>query len=122
MYTAEALLDMHERAHRSLSGLLEHSRVFSDAELLQEHSGFGYGTLQLQLHHVIEAEEYWIGVLKGNFETELSETTCLTTDQLAAYRARVAAKTQEYLQGATEAELNTPREMRTWPDNLRTLM
>ena len=31
----------------------------------QELEGFGYPSIRLQLHHVIGAEQYWVGVLRG---------------------------------------------------------
>jgi len=89
MHTAEALLDLHERAHSSLQRLLAHCRQLSVEELDRELAGFGYPSVRLQLHHVIGGEEYWIGVLEG------------TVESLEAYRRRVFSATEKYLRAAS---------------------
>ncbi|XOV75412.1 MAG: hypothetical protein ACFHWZ_18795 [Phycisphaerales bacterium] len=55
MYTREALLDIHDRSHRSLSMLLDHCRGLDDEQLNRELDGFGYPTVRSQLHHIISA-------------------------------------------------------------------
>ena len=89
MHTAEALLDLHERAHSSLQRLLAHCRQLSVEELDRELAGFGYPSVRLQLHHVIGGEEYWIGVLEG------------TVESLEAYRRRVFSATDKHLRAAS---------------------
>lgn len=121
MYTSEALLDIHSRSHRCLGRLLEHCRLFDADELGREIEGFGYPTLQLQFHHEIGAEEYWVGVLLGRMDVEDDAHLYPTIESLEAYRERVAARTREYLAGASVEELNTPREMTTWGGNVRAL-
>lgn len=123
MYNAAALLDLHERTHRSLRGLLAHCAQFSTGDLVRELSGFGYPNLLQQLEHAIGAEEYWIQVVRGLYHGgDPEEPGCTTIDSLEAYRRRVAEATDAYLHGASEAELNTPREMLTWPGKARTLV
>lgn len=121
MYTSEALLDLHERAHRSLRKLLAHCRQLSSDELNRELPGFGHPTVQLQLHHVIGAEEYWVGVLKGSFEVRDDEADYPTTAKLEEYRQRVCSVTEEYLRATSTEELNTPCKMMTWGDKERML-
>jgi len=114
MHTGETLGEMHARAHGNLESLLEHCRRFSPEELHRELAGFGYGTIQLQLHHEIGAELYWIGVLDGRIDADDDAPDYPTVESLEAYRERVFAGTQQYLCGATVEELNTPRAMQTW--------
>jgi len=121
MYTAEMLRDVHERAHRSLQKLMEHCRELSADQLNRKLDGFGYGSIQLQLHHVIGAEQYWIGVLQGRVEADENDEAYPTIDALEAYRARVAAVSRDYLASATPEELNTTRRMMTWGGNERDL-
>lgn len=122
MYNAAALLDIHERAHRSLQELLRHCAELSPEELDRELSGFGYPSVRLQLEHMIGAEEYWISVVQGSYAGGEDSTPCPSVQALEAYRTQVAKVTAEYLRDASEAELNTAREMRTWRDKLRTLV
>jgi uncharacterized damage-inducible protein DinB len=122
MYTQQALLDLHERSHRSLRKLLAHCGELDAEALDRELQGFGYPSVRLQLHHVIGAQEYWVGVLKGKFSVEENDADYPTVATLEAYRAQVARTTDEYLRGASDAELNTPREMLTWQEKRRVLV
>jgi uncharacterized damage-inducible protein DinB len=121
MYNAAALLDVHERAHRSLQKLLRHCGELNPGEFERELPGFGYPSVRLQLEHVIGAEEYWISVVRARYDGGEDSRQCPTVEALETYRRDVADVTAEYLHHASEAELNTPREMRTWPDNRRLL-
>ena len=114
MYTTEALLDLHERAHGSSHKLLTHCRSLTAEELDRELPGFGYPTVQLQLHHQIDAEKYWVGVLEGRIDVDDNPADYPTIDSLDAYRKKVVAATANYLRTALVEELNTARPMMTW--------
>jgi len=116
MYTIAACLDLHERTHRSLLKLLEHCAGFSDDELARELEGFGYPSIRHQLHHVIGAEQYWVGVLRGLMLVAEDPADMASIEALRALRERVAGATVEYLKGAGDAELNTKREVVTYGD------
>jgi uncharacterized damage-inducible protein DinB len=122
MHTTDALLDLHERAHRSLITLLVHCDQFSAGEFDRELEGFGYPTLRLQLHHEIGAEEYWIGVLQGRVEADDNSADYPTAASLETYRQRVFAATEAYLRAASTDELNTARPMMTWGDREQVLI
>lgn len=122
MYTAAALLDLHDRAHRSLQKLIRHCAELSAEDLNRELPGFGYPNVREQLEHAIGAEEYWISVVKGTYAGGEDAETCPTVDALENYRARVTEATAEYLRQASEQELNTAREMMTWPNKKRSLV
>ena len=122
MYTKEALLDLHERAHRSLEKLLAHCRLLGVEELNRELAGFGYASVRLQFHHQIGAEEYWISVLRGRMEASDNNSDYPTIESLEEYRKLVFAKTDEYLRTASTDELNTARRMPTWGNKERLLM
>ena len=122
MYTKEALEDIHARAHRSLGKLMAHCRDLTPGEFDRELSGFAYPTVRLQLHHVIGAEEYWIGVLNGVVRAEENDADFPTIATLEAYREEVFAATERYLGAAAGAELNTRRTMLTWGNKERDLV
>ncbi len=121
MYTSESLIDIHERSQRSLTKLLEHCRGFTIDEINREMDGFGYPTIRLQLHHIIGAEKYWIGVLQGHMYVDDDDPNYPTIESLEAYRQEIFEATKAYLKAASVAELNTPRKMITWPNNERIL-
>lgn len=114
MYTTEALLDLHERAHRSFQKLLTHGEQLSTEELDRELTGFGYPTVQLQLHHMLEAETYWIGVLEGRIDVDEDPAAYATIKLLEARRKDVFETTEHHLRNTTVEELNTARTMMTW--------
>ena len=114
MYTSEALLDVHERAHRNLAGLLEHCRAFTPEELNRELPGFGYPSIRLQLAHVIGAQHYWLEVLHGRLDVDDRDAEVPTIASLEAWRTAVAGRVAAYLRSASSAELDTPRRMTTW--------
>ncbi len=122
MYTAPALLDMHDRAHRSLQRLLQHCAPFGDEELSRELEGFGYPNLLQQLNHVIGAQEYWMRVVRGLYKDDVEDPEHSSVAALEAFRAQVAESTGAYLRQASEEELNTSREMWTWPGKMRPLV
>lgn len=122
MFTSADLLILHARAHTNLIKLLEHCRQFTPEELHRELDGFGYPTLQLQLHHIIEAEDWWIGVLQGRIEQIDTRLVHTTIPQLEAYREQVAAGTATYLAGTADAELNRPRPLLVDPGMTRVLI
>ena len=114
MLTSDALLDVHERAHRNLSALMTHCRGLDQAAIDRELAGFGYPTVRLQLHHEISAERYWVSVLEDRMDADENDADYPTIASLELYRDEVAAGTEAYLHAASVEELNTPRAMRTW--------
>jgi len=114
MYRPEALMDLHERGHRSLATLLSHCRSFTTDEIDRELPGFGNSTVRLQLHHIIGAEKYWIGVLQGRIDADEDAPDYPTIESLERYREQVFEATKTYLQSASQEALNTAREMMTW--------
>lgn len=119
MHTPEALLDLHERAHRNLRGLLEHCASLDTAALNRELPGFGYPTVRLQLHHTIGAEEYWVGVLVGVVDPDDDDSAFPNIASLEAWRARVFAATAAYLRSTSRESLNTARPHETWGGRTR---
>ena len=116
MYTAAALLDVHERTHRSFSKLLDHCAAFSLDELSCEFEGFGYPTITSQLQHGIGAEQYWVGVLRGLMLVDEDQADAASLDALRSFRARVAEETVAYLRATSDADLNTRLAVTTWGD------
>lgn len=122
MYTAPALLDMHERSQRAFAAAIQHCSAFSPAQCDREIPGFGYASIRLQVHHVIGAQRYWLGVVEGRMDLDGdAEEHPLLTD-LDALRLRVAGAVRTHIERATVEELNTPRVMTTWGNRRRELV
>jgi uncharacterized damage-inducible protein DinB len=121
MHTPDALLDLHERAHRNLTALLAHCRQLSGEEINRELTGFGYPTVRLQLHHGIGAEKYWIGVLQGRIDADDDSPDYPTVESLEVYREQVFAATEAYLRASSVDELNTARPIMTWGNRKQVL-
>jgi len=121
MHESDALRDLHERGHRTLSALLAHCRELAADEIDRELPGFGYPTIRLQLHHVLGGERYWIGVLQERMDAEDDSLDYPTIESLERLREQVFATTEAYLKGASNEELNAPRLMMTWGNRERTL-
>lgn len=122
MYNKECLLDLHTRTHAITAKLLRHCRKFTPEELHRELAGFGYPTLQLQLHHIVDTEAWWIGILQGRHEYYDNSAQYPTIAALEKYRKQVAAQTAQYLAGQGPKALNTPREMTVWKNKLKVLV
>jgi uncharacterized damage-inducible protein DinB len=133
MFDPPGFAEIHGRVHSGTARLLEHCRQLSAAELvrdLQEH-GFGVPTVQEQLHHIIGAEQYWMGVLRGRYVPGVERTAQEQLDSdmhnfpdidaLEAYRRRIAAETQAWLAEATPEQLDTAAEVYVWDGKARTL-
>lgn len=114
MYSAGALIDLHERSHRCLAALLDHCGEFDSEALNRELPGFGYPTLHLQFHHVIGAERYWIGVLQGRIDADEDAPSYPTVPLLDRLRRQVFDATEHYLRTLSVEELNEARKMMTW--------
>lgn len=110
MYTREALLDLHDRCHRSLAGVVDHCRGLTPDQLDRSIEGFGYATIREQLQHAIGAERYWISVVRDAMDASEDPADAASIDTLASFRAA----TRAYLRDASKAELNEPRAMRTF--------
>lgn len=101
MYSPESLLDLHERTHHSLAALLVHCRGLTDEELHRELPGFGYPSVQLQLHHVIGATALLAAASAGRIDADEDAPDFPTIEALARFRGQVFAATEAYLRGVS---------------------
>ena len=122
MHTAESLLDIHERSHRNVRGLIEHCGQLTAEELSRNMEGFGYPAVRLQIHHAIGAEKYWVSVLEGYMNADENEADYQNVDTLERYRRAVFGVTEKYLRGASIEALNTAQTMTTWGNRQRLLI
>ena len=109
MLTADALLDLHERAHRNLEALLVHCREFSGEDIDRELPGFGYPSVRLQLHHGIGAEKYWIGAAKQIVEPTRKEIVNSTRFYLAIKDLMIESGARAIVRGNSAAAAVTVR-------------
>jgi len=121
MYNAETLLDMHARAHESLRRLIVFCGNLTDDELRRPLTGFGFPTVLGQLEHTIGAEVYWQTVVTSGYTEEATLPALQDVAAVEAFRQQTASATRSYLDRASEAELNSPRQMISDPGQTRLL-
>jgi uncharacterized damage-inducible protein DinB len=121
MYNAETLLDMHARAHESLRRLIVFCGNLTDDELRRPLTGFGFPTVLGQLEHTIGAEVYWQTVVTSGYSEEATLPALQDVAAVEAFRQQTASATRSYLDGASDAELNSPRQMISDPGQTRLL-
>jgi len=121
VYNAETLQDVHQRAHESLRRLIAFCGELTEEELRRPLAGFGFPTILRQLEHTIGAEVYWQTVVTTGYTQKAKQPALPDLVAMEAYRQRTATVTQAYLGGASEAELNAPREMISDPGKTRRL-
>jgi uncharacterized damage-inducible protein DinB len=114
MTTPASLLEFLRRTHLGTAQLHAHCRQLSAEELHRELPGFGYPTVQLQLHHISGAEDYWIDVLSGRPYRGEEPAAYPDIDALEAYRQATLAATAAYLETQDETGLGTPQEFVLW--------
>ncbi len=122
MYTREALMDVHERCYWSLRRVLAHCADLTEEELHRAHEGFGYPSVQLQLHHVIGAQRYWLSVIEGPINAEDDADEFADVAALRAFAAEVHASAVAILEALDEAAIGTPRAMQTWSGDTHELV
>jgi uncharacterized damage-inducible protein DinB len=118
----ESLVEFHRRCHQSFSRLLDHGESLTEEELHRKLEGFGYPTVQLQIHHVIAAERYWLGVLQGRIDVDEDEDQYPDISRLKRFREETAGECERYLRGSSSAELSEPRELITWGGQRKVLV
>ena len=121
MYKAETLLDIHARAHESLRRLIVFCGNLTDDEFRRPLAGFGFPTILGQLEHTMGAEVYWQTVVTRGYTEEKRLPHLRDVAAMEAFRQQTASATRSYLEGASEAELNTPRQMISDPGRTRLL-
>lgn len=121
MYDRDALLDIHGRAHESLRRLIAFCQTLTAEEQHRPLSGFGFPTVLRQLEHTIGAEVYWQTVVTRGYSEEATLPALADLTAIEAFREQTAVVTRAYLEGAAEAELNTPRVMISDPGETRLL-
>ena len=122
MYTSDSLIDFHQRTHRSLKKLIDHCRQFADEDINREIEGFGYPSIRLQIHHIIGAQKYWIGVIQGRMDVDDDDPKYPSIESLEYFRREVFGFTDEYLLTSSPDELNGARPMVTWGGKERILV
>jgi uncharacterized damage-inducible protein DinB len=121
MYDAEGLMDIHARAHESLRRLISYCGTLTTDELHRQLPGFGFPTVLRQLVHTIGAEVYWQTVVTRGYSEEATLPDLPDLAAVEAFREQTACATRSYLERATAAELNTPRQMISDPGQTRRL-
>ena len=116
MYTVAALRDVHTRCHQSLDGFLTHAASIESDALARELEGFGYPTILQQFHHVVGAEQYWLGVVRGEMLVDEDEADFASVEAVRAFADRTRATTRAWFDATNDDDVNRVRAMTTWGD------
>lgn len=109
MYTTAALIDIHERTHRSIGMLLDHLETLPPEDLARSVEGFSYPTLVSQLHHLLGAERYWLSVLRGDLDLDDDAAAHQDLASLRSLEASIAESTRAFLHSLSDEDAGTPR-------------
>src|SRR4029453_13356622 len=121
MDNAATLLDVHGRAHESLRRLIAFCGNLTNDELSRPLAGFGFPTVLSQLEHTIGAEVYWQTVVTRGYTEEATLPELPDVAPLEAFPQQTALVPRSYLERASEAELNSRRQMISDPGQTRVL-
>ena len=109
MFTRDAMLEQHRRAHQSYSRLLDHVATLPVEALMEPLEGFGLPLLRNQLLHIADSEAFWISMLEGQV---FEGWDYVAFSDVAAMRkafAIVAQATRAYMSSLTDADLNAQK-------------
>jgi uncharacterized damage-inducible protein DinB len=121
VFTKDGIKELHGWTHESLDILLRHVSAVP-TELLQEPlAGFGIATVWKQLVHILEVEEEWVCDLQDKPFVGWNQEEYVTMETLLEAKKRVRSATRVYLQGLSEAQLNTwlPERPKKWVGELK---
>ena len=111
MTCIEILLD-HNRACRQ--PILDAVKSLTSEEFTKE-LGVGNGSIRAILIHMINAEDYWISLLRGNDARKFNPKDFDKVDSIAKIWSEVEAVTKEFLENQTERTLQVVRSVK-WDD------
>lgn len=107
MFTKDAVKALHAWGHESLDVLFAHVAKLPDADFVRPLDGFGQGSVRDQLVHIIFVEEVWVRLLQG-LRVERWTETFESVAAIHEAKQRVFSETVAYLNGLSEAQLNSP--------------
>ena len=121
MFSKAGIIELHTAMHERLDLLLRHVAtvpVNLQHELIP---GFGHPSLWKQLVHILTCEEGWVHDLQNKVFSGWNEKDCPTMADLQAAKYRIREATRTYVDGLTEAQLNTTLATRPvdWGGELR---
>ncbi len=114
MYTTDAIGDQQRRCHWSLCALMSHCESLTENELHQTHELFGGSTVQMELHHIIGAQRYWLSVIDGPVNADDDEANFPTIESLCMFRDDVHARAIGLIESMGDVALNASRPMTTF--------
>ncbi len=121
MHQPEALRDLHARAHSNLKLLIEHCGGLDAETFDYRFEDLGGTRARGELHHILTAERYWIGVIQGRIDVAEDLDDHPDAPAMESLRAEICARTDAYLAKVDAATLNAPVKMMTWGDKEREL-
>jgi uncharacterized damage-inducible protein DinB len=121
MFTKAGIRELHGTMHERLDLLLDHVATVPENLLHESVSGFGHPSVWKQLVHILSCEEGWMHDLQDKEFAGWRSEDVATMTALRATKGRIRDATRVYLEGLTEAQLNTTLAKRPpdWGGELR---
>ena len=112
MFTVEGIRKLHGWTHESLGVLLDHLAMMPEADYGKSMDGFGFSTVRGQVIHLLNCEGFWVHTLQGQFYVDRAAEAVRTVDDARQLERETMARTEAYLSGLTDAQLNSDQELR----------
>ena len=107
MFTKEGIKALHEWTHECLDLVFDHAAKLPEPLFTKEIDGFGIASVRNLLTHILYCEEGWVLALQALPFTEWKYADYPTVASLREAKKKVFAATLRYLDGLSEAQLNT---------------
>jgi uncharacterized damage-inducible protein DinB len=121
MFIKACIIELHSATHERLDVLLHHIATVPEELRHKPVSGFGHPSIWKQLVHILTCEGGWVHDLQNEAFPGWHEDDCRTMAGLLTAKHRTREATQTYLNGLTDAQLNTTLAKRPlgWSGELR---
>jgi len=121
MFNKAGIRELHGLMHERVDFLLRHVATVPDHLLREPVSGFGHPSVWKQLLHILSCEEGWVHDLQHKAFAGWREEDVATMPALQGTKGRIREATRVYLDGLSEAELNTTlaKPPQDWGGELR---
>jgi uncharacterized damage-inducible protein DinB len=111
LFTLEGVRKFHGWTHASLTLLLDHLSTIPASDHGKEMPNFGFSTLRSQVIHIFNCEGFWIHTLQGLPYVDRNPPEYAAVADARRMQQEVMQRTQAYLAGLTNQELNTDTEL-----------
>lgn len=115
MFTVETVRKFHGWTHASLDILLDHLATIPASDYQRKLSGYSFATLRDHVIHILNCEGVWIQSLQKMPYVDRNADDCPAVADARLMKQEMKGRTEAYLSGLTDEQLNADTELR-FPD------